>query len=292
MRKLIICIIVMLFVLCGCSSSNKAMNEEAFDSGTMTESWGSNGDYSDNYEKEVIETNRKLIKTYNYSIQTIDFDNYINSIKNTVDELGGYFQNSDINGNHYNYQSNRDANFTIRIPSEKSNAFINKISEYECAVIVRQNEFAEDVTANYIDVEAHISALQVQENSLLSLMEKAEDIEDIIVIESKLSEVRYEIERYQRQLKNYDLLISYATFEIYVSEVTRVTPVEEKGMFEEIYSQIMYSIEDITEFVKNTIIFVLGNIIYISIYGLLIFIVYKFIKRYIRIKKFKHINKE
>ena len=62
----------------------------------------------------------------------------------------------------------------------------------------------DDVTLRYVDVDSHKKALETEQERLLALLEKAENVEDIITIENRLSDVRYELENYESQIRLLD----------------------------------------------------------------------------------------
>ena len=61
----------------------------------------------------------------------------------------------------------------------------------------------DDVTLRYVDVDSHKKALETEQERLLALLEKAENVEDIITIENRLSDVRYELENYGKPGSGY-----------------------------------------------------------------------------------------
>ena len=292
MKRILVCLFIMCFMFVGCSTSNStSMNE--VDKSTITNGYfEADGWYKDDYAvtEEVVqsfslEENRKLIKNYTYSLQTKEFDTFVSLISKEVSSVSDYIQSSTVSGNSYYHSGNRYASYVIRIPSEKVNTFIELINNSGVAVVTRFNENVDDITTSYFDTEARIVALEKEEASLLNLLDKANTVEDIITIESKLSDVRYELERYESQLKNYDLLVSYSTFTIDVNEVDRVIVVEEKGMFEQIKEKFLNSIEDITDFIFDSVVFIAGNIIYIVIYICLLGTLYKVLRKCLKYLK-------
>ena len=89
--------------------------------------------------------------------------------------------------------------------------------------MTNKNETSEDVGERYYDTEARLKTQRTKQERLLALLEKAETMEDIIALESALSDVEYQIEQYSSELNRYDALVAFATFTISLSEVGRVT---------------------------------------------------------------------
>lgn len=203
-------------------------------------------------------TERKLIKTVEMDVETQSFDELLEAIQSQVTELDGYIENMNTyNGSAYSgYRGNRDANLTIRIPKENLDGFLNTVSGI--SNVVRRNESVKDITLTYVDLESHRDALKTEQSRLLELLEKAETVEDIITIEQRLSDVRYQLESMESQLRTYDNQVEYSTVYLYIGEVEVLTPVEEETVGERISSGFMESLDNIGEgFVEFGIWFVI-----------------------------------
>ena len=92
---------------------------------------------------------------------------------------------------------------------------------------VRQSESSENVSQQYYDTEARLKAQRTKQERLQALLAEAEVMEDIISLESALSDVEYEIEQYSSTMNQYDSLVSFSTIDLTLQEVTKVT--EEPG---------------------------------------------------------------
>ena len=195
-------------------------------------------------------------------------------VEKQVTALGGYIEEmSRYNRNNsYYYDSNvanlRYASMTIRIPREKLDTFLSEVDEQ--SNIISRSESVSDVTLQYVDLESHKKALLTEQNRLLELMEQAETVEDIITIESRLSEVRYQIESMESQLRTMDNRISYSTVWLYISEVERYTPPEETGTWDRI--RIGFS-ENVYRVGRGLIEFLIGFIISLPILVLIAVVV-------------------
>ena len=107
------------------------------------------------------------------------------------------------------------------MPAEKYSQFVT--SAGDLGYVTSINETSEDVGEAYYDTEARLKTQRTKQERLLALLERAETMEDIIALENALSDVEYQIEQYSSTLNRYDALIGFATFNIYLNEVNRVT---------------------------------------------------------------------
>ena len=283
-----LCIGLALLMLTGCggsgSSADKAANTMAIaETAAASESYyeaevAGGGIYESVMDYEMADggipeggssaemkaVNRKLIKTVSMDVETEEFDGLVSKLENRINELGGYIESSDVRGNAY-YNDSRWSNMTIRIPSDKLDSFVNEVAEI--SNITWKSENVEDITLNYVDVESRKIALEIEQERLLALLEIAESVEDIITIESRLSEVRYEMQSYASQLLVYDNQVEYSTIHLSISEVKRLTPQEEPNMLERIATGFTDNMSGAIELVENAIVAV---IIMIPYWGILV----------------------
>lgn len=177
---------------------------------------------------EIENSSRKIIRNVNISAETEDFDSFISNVDKRVKELGGYMESTNISGRSISSSSKnmRSADLVARVPSNKLDSFVSNVADI--SNITNKSESAEDITLNYADTQAHISSLRTEQQRLNELLLEAEDIETIIAIESRITDVRYELESYESRLRTMDNKVDYSTVSIYVKEVERYTPVEEE----------------------------------------------------------------
>jgi len=183
--------------------------------------------YASKSESKVYQNaGAKLIRRAELVIQTTQFDQAIQALDELVIQHGGYYESASLYGGSYrNAHANRSGEYVIRIPAAQFTAF--QSSTGALGYVTRSTESSEDVGERYYDAEARLKTQRTKQERLLSLLEKAATMEDIIDLENALSDVEYEIEQLSSTLNRYDALISYSTFTIYLEEVYEVT--EEVG---------------------------------------------------------------
>lgn len=216
-----------------------------------------------------VAENRKLIKNVNMSVETESFDSLLGSVNERIAALGGYVENSDMgkNAGYDEYTTSRYANLTIRIPKDKLDQFVTAVSAQ--SNVLSKSESTQDVTLQYVDVESHKKSLEIEQKRLLELLEKAASIEDIIALENRLSEVRYQIESTESQMRTYDNLIDYSTVYLYISEVYTLTPQDEQSAGERIALGLTRNIKNIGKGIRNFGIEFVIAIPYIILWGVI-----------------------
>ncbi len=224
--------------------------EESYDSYAETPAAdNSTGDVD--VQESAQSTNRKLIRTVSLNVETQEFEALRNDIESRIKALGGYVEDGYVyNGNIYSEGSLREATMTVRIPSDKLDEFLNMVAEN--SNVVTQNESVRDVTLDYVDMDSRKSALKAEEKRLLEMLESADTVEDMIYIEDRLANIRYETESIESQLRTYDNLVDYSTVNLTISEVIKLTevveePTVEPTVAERISKGFSESLEDVED---------------------------------------------
>ena len=235
---------------------------------------------------DTANVGRKLIRTVELNIQTKEFDEVLNEVQSKVKQLGGYIESSSLDsGSQFYSHYNRYGNLTVRIPSDQLDGFIANVKESTNVTYI--SESTEDITLRYVDVESRKIALETERDRLLELLEKAETVEDIITIEGRLSEVRYQLESYTSQLRTFDNQVDYSTVHISISEVERETKVEPKTFWEEVVEEFGDSLHDMKRSARNFAIWFLGYSPYLILWAVVIGAAVVAIRVFVKKKKWK-----
>ena len=237
---------------------------------------------------------RKMIKTVNISAETEAFDELVPQLQKRVEELGGYIESISVYdiGSYYvedTMQKQRCAQITARVPKEALDGFLAQVGEQ--TNVTSRSENVEDVTLQYVDLDSHKKVLLTEQERLLALMEQAESVEDIITIEGRLSEVRYQIESMESQLRTYDNKIDYSTVYLSIEEVRKYSAPQTATVWQRIGTGFMKSLEDIGFGIRDFAIYFVIDLPYI-ILGLLgivvaFFVLRALLKRFLRSKFLK-----
>lgn len=225
------------------------------------------------HQETPAAASRKLIKTVNISAETEDFDTLVPSLQKQVEALGGYIENISVYdvGSYYveeQHVKQRCANLTARVPKEKLDEFLSQVGEQ--TNVTSRSESVEDVTLQYVDLESRKKALLTEQDRLLTLLGQAETVEDIIAIEGRLSEVRYQLESMESQLRTYDNRIDYSTVYLDIEEVRKYSAPQTATVWERIERGFAKSLENIGFGIRDFAIGFVIDIPYIVFWGVII----------------------
>ena len=227
-------------------------------------------------------SSRKLIRNVHMDVETREFDDLMVFVESSVKAAGGYVENSySYYGSVYRGGGNtRSASLTLRIPAAGLDKFLSDVGGR--ANVISRNENVSDVTLTYVDMESHRNALRTEEESLINMLAKAETVEDLITIENRLADVRYQIESMESQLRTYDNLVDYATLSLSITEVEELTPVVEQSAWAKMGNGFMNSLHNIGRGLQNFGIGFVMNLPYILIWAAVILVIFLIAKALIK----------
>lgn len=167
-------------------------------------------DKSDNSavpDQKTIE--QKIIKTGNIRFETNDLESTYSQMISAVKKHNAIIQN-DTEGKNYGSVYRK---IIVRIPSKNFDIFLSDISK-GVSYFDNKEISSQDVTEEYIDIDARLKAKKVLEARYLELLKKANKVSEMLEIEAQLSNIREEIEAKEGQLRYMQSQISMSTITI------------------------------------------------------------------------------
>ena len=177
----------------------------------------------------TAENARKVIYNADVTLESTDFDAAQQAVLEAVESHGGYLSHSDLSGSAED--QDRFLHLTVRVPATEYRSLLTALGN--SANLLNASESADDITADYIDVQARLTALEAQRDRLNELADQAQTTADLLEIESQLSDVQYQIESYTQQQRWMDDQVDYSTVEVSLSEVKALTPETPAGFLEQ-----------------------------------------------------------
>ncbi|MBQ7455797.1 MAG: DUF4349 domain-containing protein, partial [Clostridia bacterium] len=216
----------------------------------------------------------------NLELETTEYEKAQSDIVTLTNQLGGYFEEQSSN----NYSSGyRSASYTVRVPAAQFDTFLHQIGEL-CRVRY-QTQSAENVSERYYDMESRLETAKIKLDRLQELLARAESMEDIITIESAISDVEYQIESLSGELRHYDALIGYSTIYVTLNEVYKVTEQESAPLtfgqriaraFNDGLRDFEYALEDFAEWLAYSW---LGILVFIAVLVIVVKILMRIFRR-------------
>ena len=300
--SLLVVFVLVISLLAGCGAAYKGMSEMAPAADAPA------ADAPMDFEREevlydetssesgnsgtVMPENQKLIRTVYMDAETLDMDPLMGWIDSRVASLGGYFEQKAIrrsgsrnDGSYYKY-----ADLVIRIPAENLDQFTDQVGEK--ANVTSTSESTENVTLQYVSTKSRVEALETEQKRLLELLENAESMEDLLTIEERLTDVRWELENYASQLRLLDNQVNYSTVYLNIWEVDEPTVIVERTTWQKIGDGFTRNAGNMWDGLVNTFIWILTIIPYLVPLALIGGVVLLVLKLTLRRKKKEKKNPE
>lgn len=304
-RKILFICISVIMVLslaaCGAGSKNDAESTaDSFDGGggyydydyaSPSDSLGvKNNSDRENQNAYTANSSLKIIYTSEVSIETKQFDDSYKNLESLIAQYGGYISEVSSSGGYTRsdggYVAQR-ANLTIRIPVENYQAFLNGTNEI--GTVTDLYSYTNDVTTSYIDTASRLEALEAQKEQLMSYLNSAANVTEMLEIQDRLYDVIYEIESNQSRLNMYDNLIDYSTVYLHIKDVSNVTAFS-RTFGEDFVEAVGNSWRSVVNFIQWLVIAIVWIIPY-AVFFAIVFIIIRVIIRAVNKKYPEHAEK-
>lgn len=289
MKKKVLIILISLFAFASCRHSNmvvkeyKQANDYAEDIKTTEEYKGeaemaSDGAVSDGNNGE--ESEEDYIERFVYlDLETIDYEKDLNTIKDAVKNLKGQIENESTFLNDWeNGRELKTTDLTIKIPREEAVKFDQTLSSLGKTMSKSQN--SNNLKNSFRDVDKELEIKEKQLEKFNELLEQSNNIEDTLVINSKIIETQGEIDAIKKARADLEDRVTYDTYNISLREVYSFDKTANNpDLGSRIKDAMGQSLGIVKEFFAQIIV---GFFLYwpfILIIGIIIFIIYKFKKK-------------
>lgn len=288
MKKLSLTLFVLVFLIsCSAAPSNTAPEMEKptsergdFDGYVVNEESMPDMIPIPEPETPAIVDPEKLVKTGRFRLETRQFDQDYQTLLTLIEGVGGFVESSTIDGtpNYYNPDSTRTLTQRLRIPKDKFDSFITSLKDK--LLVITEETSSQSVADTYFDSENRIKVLEVQQTRLLTLMEEAENLSDIVLLQQQLMDVEYELNQHKGTLAKLDDEINYSTISLTMTELAsdESSPVE-TNFFSDLSRAFGRGINSMVTLGQNLVLGIAENFIPIILLVGLGFGLFKFANR-------------
>ena len=266
----VLAVILAFSALAGCSAGYNS-GSDSVNYAAPTEAYYG-GDYYDNdsaYEEANAEKgistgesampttaadfSEKMIYTASAEIETTDFDGAVKAVSELIENYGGFLESSYMTGQSYSskwngYEPRRYASFVIRVPSAGYRSMTESLSVLGNVTLLREE--SDNITVQFYDTQSRLDTYRVEEQRGMAMLEKAETVSEMLELEARLGEIRYNIESLESRLRNWQNQVDYSTVTLNISEVQELTATYKPGRsyWERMGDGFMETLKDIGEF--------------------------------------------
>ena len=163
---------------------------------------------------------QRIVKTGEITLEVEQVGEALGRVRSLAVELGGY-----VGGSQAGTLDDR-ATLTIRIPATSFDEAIARLHEMDAEVKAEATR-EQDVTGQVVDLEARIDNLRASETSYRELVARAERVEDILAVQTRLDEVRGQIEQLTAQLEAIESQAALSTLTITL--IPRAAPIAQQA---------------------------------------------------------------
>lgn len=236
------------------------------------------------------EISEKIISTADATVETLSYDETLAAVEAMAKEYGGYIESSEksdsgLTAYASGYASPRRAYYTLRIPAEKFDLATQKLQDFGSVTYLSVS--TENITTQYYDTQSRLEAYRTQESRLLELMEQAQTVDDVLRIQSQLTEVQYEIDSLETTLRYYDRRVSYSTLSLTVREVAQYSETGGESLGTRLSQGFKRGLKDTGEFFEELLLFIVSNLVAIIAVAAVIVLAVMLIRKKRRARKAK-----
>ncbi len=236
-------------------------------------------------------TSRKIIKNGNISLKVLNLQSRMNEITKITEQLGGYVESSYVEGTvepgtttvaeaeKVKEKTTKFGSITIKIPADRyDNTFQSIIT---MGTVINQSTNGNDITKQYMDMESRLSNLKIQEKTYKDLLSKAQNVDEILRIETELNRIRTDIDIMQGDLKRWDEQVEYSTIYINLTEEkdAKLERVDTGSVWNRAKQGLINTINSIKNGMAWLFVFLVSTLPYILILGVGTVLAIYFIKK-------------
>lgn len=299
--KLIATMALTSLLFTGCGASGTSSYDGAY-SNMQTSGSADFGYYNEAMDEEYLidtentsaekEFGDKLVYTCDITIETLEYENSLSYIRSRISEYGGIISSESESDGDYNWyytdysgrSATRAINLEARIPSDRYNDFLNSLEG--TGKIRNKSSNVENISKTYYDTAAIIESLEIQQERLMSMMDSASTIDEMIQVERRLTEVQMELNRNRTALSVMQTDVDYSTVTITLDEVVQYDK-PTNTFLDRLVNTFAQAFDDFRDILEGLIFFIILLIPRLIIFVPVVLLITICVKKFIRWRKNK-----
>jgi hypothetical protein len=164
------------------------------------------------------------------SVKSGSFDSSLSDVRHLVESENGYIAGTDAQVNPVASDQIRSGVITFMVPADKFDATIDALSKF--GKVQNEHISGQDVSAQFVDLQARLANEEAQRNAMLALLGKAQSVQDIIAVQNQLGQITGQIEQLKGQIAYIEHNTAYSTVTVNLTEAgapAQTAPVDQWG---------------------------------------------------------------
>jgi hypothetical protein len=219
---------------------------------------------------------RKVIRNANVSIIVDSYENTYGKIQSLVEGAGnGYIQESRVSkqGSY-----GKSGMIIVRVDADKFSQILNNVKGL--GEVIDAMESTDDITEKFYDTESELRLLKYEQSRLEEYLKKIDDPDTIFKTESRLTDIRHQIENLTGTLNKLSNLVKLSTITINISEKSVKNIDKEKTYLEKLFGGFTDSMKGVGNFFGELILLLVALIPTLVILALCAWIIWIFYRKY------------
>ncbi len=196
---------------------------------------------TNNTSDEIIRK-EMLVYSCNMTVDVLEFDNYIDQLKDNIDKYSAFLENENYNDGGTNgrwYNSDREKwqsySATIRVPSDKYEEFCDNIAEQ--GDLRSKTSSVENMSREYYDLSSDLEIYEEKEKRYMERLSTIKDEEYALQVENELTNIQLEISRIKTRMNDIKTDVAYSYVNLTVNEVREYVEEPEEPMKTDTFGQ-------------------------------------------------------
>jgi hypothetical protein len=215
---------------------------------------------------------RHIIQRAEVELETEEFDGVVSELRALAPAANGYVESEMLT-----QRGRRMFTIVMRIPAAQFEITLRHVESL--AEVRSMTQRADDVTDQFYDIVGSLETRLIEEERILALIDVAENVNEILALEARLSNTRLTIQSHLAQLNNMAGLIAYSTIVVTLHDTyDAIVPAAAPTLGERIGGAFGDSVDGTVNGFQNIVVFLAGAIIPLFFIGLFAFGLYKIIR--------------
>ncbi|MGD9590257.1 MAG: DUF4349 domain-containing protein [Pyrinomonadaceae bacterium] len=235
---------------------------------------------SETARQPAVPTDRKIIRNADIGLESGTPEESQKKIAAIAENAGGFVVETQQSSSDRRSAVRDTVTMTVRVPADKFNEALDEIRKSADRVIIETVK-GQDVTEEFIDIEARLKAKRALEEQFMEIMKRANSVDDALNVQRQLSEVRGEIEKIEGRKRFLENQTSLSTIKVRIQTPAAISA-GGAGFFSKLTDAINTGIEAATGFVLGLVTFGIAILPFIIFICLPIFLILRFLWKRLR----------